>query len=75
MKNMDISIMDDILTIRIDLTQEHGASRAGRSTVIASSGGNLRLFDANGFREEILNMSVCKRKPWESGCRVKNFFS
>jgi len=62
MKNLDISINDNVLTIRVDLTQEHGSSKRGVSTIVASSAGNLRLFDESGFRPEILNMTVSRRK-------------
>ena len=62
MKNLYISINENVLTIRVDLTQEHGSSKRGVSTIIASSAGNLRLCDTNGFREEILNMTISKRK-------------
>jgi hypothetical protein len=65
MKNLDIRIEGDTLTIVVDLTQEHGNSKRGVSTIIASSAGNLRLFDANGFREEILNMTLSRRIPKE----------
>jgi hypothetical protein len=61
--NLQINIEGDTLTIVVNLAEEHGDSKRGVSTIIASSGGNLRLFDANGFREEILNMTVSRRKP------------
>jgi|WetSurSiteA1Bulk_404760.scaffolds.fasta_scaffold202706_1 hypothetical protein len=66
MQNLDLKIENNKLTIVVDLTQEQGDSRRGVSTIIASSGGNLRLFDADGFRDEILNMTISKRKPRDS---------
>ncbi len=65
MKNLQININpDQILTIQIDLKQTVGESKTGRSEVICSSGGNLRLANSDGtFRDEIVNLSVTKRKP------------
>jgi hypothetical protein len=62
MKNLDIRIDGSILTIKVNLDEEHGSSKRGVSTIIASSAGNLRLFDESGFRPEILNMTVSRRK-------------
>jgi hypothetical protein len=63
MKNLSISVdHNNILTIKVNLDEEHGSSKRGVSTIIASSGGNLRLFDESGFRSEILNMTVSRRK-------------
>jgi hypothetical protein len=61
-KNLDIKIEGNTLIIRVNLEEEHGNSKRGVSTIIASSGGNLRLFDASGFRSEILNCTVSRRK-------------
>jgi len=63
-KNLGISIDEhEILTIRVDLGVIESESRSGRSWVISSSEGNLKLFDSNGFRNEVLNFSVTRRKP------------
>jgi hypothetical protein len=62
MKNLDIKIKDNVLIIKVNLAESHGKSKRGVSEIIASSGGNLRLFDESGFRSEILNMTVSKRK-------------
>ncbi len=63
-KNLEISInAEEILTIRVDLRLIESESRSGRSWVISSSEGNLKLFDSNGFRNEVLNFSVTRRKP------------
>lgn len=63
-KNLEISIDEnEILRIRVNLRLIEGESRSGRSWVICSSGGNLRLWDGGGLRSEVLNMSLTKRKP------------
>lgn len=43
MKNLDMKVTGKILTIRIDLGQTHGLSASGKSTIIASSEGNVSV--------------------------------
>ena len=40
MKNIETKIEGDILTIRIDLAKDLGASKTGKSRIIASTEGN-----------------------------------
>jgi len=61
LKNFRFEILDNELIIRVKLDETHGHSKSGRSVIVSSSEGNLRLFDANGFRPEIINMTVTKR--------------
>jgi len=61
MKNFAFQIVGHVLTITVDLSKEHGLSKSGRSVIVSSSEGNLRLFDQNGFRPEIINMTLTKR--------------
>ena len=67
MKNFEFEIQDDQLLIKVDLTKEFGFSKSGRSVIVSSSEGNLRLFDANGFRSEIVNLSVTRKASQEDG--------
>jgi hypothetical protein len=62
-KNLTIAIEGEILTVTVNLGLYEGESRSGRSMVISSSNGNMRLFDSKGFRDEVLNFSVTTRKP------------
>jgi hypothetical protein len=64
MKNLQLSIENEELVIRINLLEEHGLSGSQRSTIIASSGGNLRLCNPDGsYREERINLTVSKKAP------------
>jgi len=38
-------------------------SKSGRSRIVSTTGGNLRLFDENGFRSEKINMTISKEIP------------
>jgi len=64
LENLRIEIDEnDLLHITIDLKRTLGKSKTGSSDVVARSGGNLRLFDRRGYRDEILNLSVSRRLP------------
>jgi hypothetical protein len=39
-KNVEMTVARNILTIKIDLTQTHGPSKSGKTTIIASTEGN-----------------------------------
>lgn len=45
MKNVEMKIKDNKLTIVVDLSKEFGKSASGKSTMIASTEGNLSLPD------------------------------
>jgi hypothetical protein len=40
MKNIQMSVKDDVLTITVKLSERHGKSASGKTTVIASTLGN-----------------------------------
>ena len=61
MKNVELSIDGDILTIRVDLTQTFGPSSSGKTTIIASTEGNVAVGPS---REERVGLNVYRaRKP------------
>ncbi len=43
MKNVELTLNEDILTIRVDLSQTFGPSSSGKTTIIASAGGNVAI--------------------------------
>ncbi len=43
MKNVEMKIEGDILTIKVDLTKEFGPSSSGKTIIIASTEGNVSL--------------------------------
>lgn len=47
MKNVDMKISGDILTITVDLSKEFGKSGSGKSIVIASTEGNQSISGTN----------------------------
>ena len=43
MKNVDMVVQGDILTIKVDLSQRFGKSSSGKSIIIASTEGNQSI--------------------------------
>ncbi|PKL60838.1 MAG: hypothetical protein CVV33_00595 [Methanomicrobiales archaeon HGW-Methanomicrobiales-4] len=45
MKNLDMKVEGNILTMVVDLSQRHGESKSGKSIAIASTEGNISIPD------------------------------
>jgi hypothetical protein len=58
MKNVEMKIDGDILTITVDLTKEFGPSASGKTTIIASTEGNVAVLD----RDEKIGLNVYRKK-------------
>ncbi len=43
MKNIEMSVAGDVLTIKVDLSKTFGKSGSGKSTIIASTEGNVSV--------------------------------
>lgn len=57
MKNVELNIEGNILTITVDLTKDFGPSTSGKSILIASSEGNYTL----PGREEKIGLNVYRK--------------
>jgi len=58
MKNVELSVEGTMLTIKVDLSQDFGPSSSGKTTIIASTEGNVNLPD----REEKIGLNIYKKK-------------
>jgi hypothetical protein len=58
MKNVELKVEENILTIKIDLTRTFGPSSSGKTIIIASTEGNVALPD----REEKIGLNVYRKK-------------
>jgi len=59
MKNVEMQVEGNILTIKVDLTKEFGPSSSGKTIIIASSEGNAAIPE----KEEIkIGLNVYKKK-------------
>ena len=43
MKNIEMKLEGDILTIKVDVTKEFGPSASGKTIIIASTEGNISI--------------------------------
>ncbi len=58
MKNVQMMVEGNILTIKVDLQKEFGPSASGKTIIIASTEGNVSVPD----REEKVGLNVYRKK-------------
>lgn len=58
MKNVQMVVAGDVLTITVDLTKEFGPSSSGKTIIIASTEGNVAVPD----RGEKIGLNVYRKK-------------
>ena len=56
MKNVEMKVDGDILVIKIDLTKTFGRSKSGKTTIIASTEGNVTI----GGTEAKIGLNIYK---------------
>ncbi len=59
MKNVEMKIEGNILTIKVDLSKEYGPSSSGKTIIVASTEGNITVPE----RDEKVGLNVYKKKP------------
>ena len=57
MKNVEMTVEGNILTITVDLTKEFGPSSSGKTIIIASTEGNVSIPD----RDENVGLNIYKK--------------
>lgn len=57
MKNVDMTIEGNILTLKVDLSKDFGQSSSGKSIIIASTEGNYAI----PGREEKVGLNVYRK--------------
>jgi hypothetical protein len=58
MKNVQMTVAGNTLTITVDLTKEFGPSSSGKTIIIASTEGNITVPE----REEKIGLNVYRKK-------------
>ena len=58
MRNVKTSVKDNKLTIEVDLSKDFGPSKSGKTTVIASTDGTVKLEGKEGV---IIGVNVNKK--------------
>jgi len=59
MKNVDLKLEGNILTITVDISKEFGPSTSGKTTIVASTEGNKGL---PGKEDVKIGLNVYKKK-------------
>jgi hypothetical protein len=59
MKNVELAVDANILTIKVDLTKEFGPSSSGKTIIIASTEGNVSI---PGAEDKKIGLNVYKKK-------------
>ena len=58
MKNVEMTVEGTLLTIKVDLSKEFGPSASGKTTIIASTEGNITI----PTREEKIGRRAYRKK-------------
>jgi len=59
MKNVEMTVEGNILTIKVDLSKDFGPSASGKTTIIASTKGNISLTEDEDIK---IGLNVYKKK-------------
>ena len=59
MKNIEMTVEGNILTIKVDLTKEFGPSSSGKTIIIASTEGNISV---EGHETAKVGLNVYRKK-------------
>jgi hypothetical protein len=59
MKNVELSLQGNLLTIKVDLTKEFGPSSSGKTIIIASTEGNVSI---PGAEDKKIGLNVYRKK-------------
>jgi len=58
MKNVEMTVQGNVLTIKVDLSKEFGPSASGKTIIVASTEGNIAVPD----RDEKVGLNVYRKK-------------
>jgi hypothetical protein len=58
MKNVEMSVEGNVLTIKVDLSKDYGPSSSGKTIIVASTEGNVSIPN----RDEKLGLNVYRKK-------------
>ncbi|MGA2526116.1 MAG: hypothetical protein ABSF79_05810 [Smithellaceae bacterium] len=59
MKNVEMKVENNILTIKVDLSKEFGPSSSGKTIIIASTEGNISVPEKESIK---IGLNVYKKK-------------
>jgi hypothetical protein len=56
MQNLEVKKDGNILTITVDLSKDFGASKSGKSIIVATTSGNVDVPETNGTIKMCINI-------------------
>jgi hypothetical protein len=59
MKNVEMNLVGNILTVKVDITKEFGPSASGKTIIIASTEGNISIPEKDEIK---IGLNVYKKK-------------
>ncbi|NMC87649.1 MAG: hypothetical protein GYA69_04370 [Candidatus Moranbacteria bacterium] len=59
MKNVEMKLEGDILTIKVDVTKEFGPSASGKTIIIATTEGNIAIPEKEDVK---IGLNIYKKK-------------
>ncbi len=59
MKNVEMKLEENILTIKVDITKEFGPSSSGKTIIIASTEGNIPIPEKDEIK---IGLNVYRKK-------------
>ena len=59
MKNIEMTVQENILTIKVDLAKEFGPSSSGKTIIVASTEGNVSI---PGSEDKKVGLNVYRKK-------------
>jgi hypothetical protein len=59
MKNVEMTVENNILTIKVDLSKDFGPSASGKTIIIASTEGNIAIPD---YDDKKVGLNVYRKK-------------
>ena len=59
MKNVEMKLEENILTVKVDITKEFGPSASGKTIIIASTEGNIPIPEKDEIK---IGLNVYKKK-------------
>jgi len=59
MKNVQMTVEGQTLTIKVDLSKEFGPSSSGKNIIIATTEGNVNVPE----REDKIGLNIYRKKP------------
>jgi len=59
MKNVDISVEGNVMTVKVDLSKEFGPSASGKTIIIATTEGNVSI---PGAEDKKIGLNVYRNK-------------